>query len=250
MNEDERADRLAEALDQNSDGLPITSNDPLMSVVAELAVLPFAPSAAATARFEAQLGRWFALRPRPRFPLRTAIALASALFIGIAIGASATFAALRPAPLPTMTMNSIGTPTFIPTNTPTVTVMASATFTDIRTPTLTPTLPATTFIIVPSPTPVPFAQIVIAGVIDAIQGGQIVVLGLPIVIEGGVAGLCVNDDVRVAVSIASDGTYHAPRSAVEITANACFSPPTFAPPSSGGSSDDDEDGGKGKKHDK
>jgi hypothetical protein len=215
MSEQERADRLAQDIERLMTGQPVPGGDPLIDLAKGMAAAPIHPGPQAAARFEQQLNQWFArpAAPAPRHapaPAPVGIALAVLVMAAIVVALLVVGPIIAP-PTPTSTPTATSTPTVTPT----------------RTPTATPTG-------IPTPTSPAFSRVIISGRIDNIQGSVVVVLGQSIRIDGGTGGLCVGDIVRVEVSVASDGAYYAPRSALTVQTSACT--PVPAPPSSGGGS--------------
>jgi hypothetical protein len=256
MNEQERADQLWELINRVRAGqAPAAAGaDPLLGMVQGLNAIPLQPSAAATARFEAQLQDWFGQpaplsqpTSRPRWVLPVA---AAAVVIIIAIVIIIIAPNLNVITPPTATPTT--TPTYTATPTATVTGTNTETATSTITPTETPTPSATatsTVITTLTPantgtaTPVGFVLVIIEGTIENIGTGQITVFGQVIQIEGALTGWCSGDLVRIEASYDAGGVLRATRERVRVVTSACR-PPTAIPGSGGGGGDgggDDDD---------
>jgi len=250
--EQERADRLSEALDRLTSGQRPDSADPLLVVARNLLALPLEPPAAAIARFDQQVNSWFRPptprsipRTGPRIPFITAgVGLAIAL---IAAGIVLRLTVFAPPPeTPTVTARPTLTPTFTATGsfTPTVTSTPSgtSTATDSITPTVTATLTTTedaTATVTPTPPVSPaFAQVVINGTIESIQGTIIGILGQEVNVQGGAGGLCVGDLVSFTARMLTGGMLEVQRGAITVISSGCGATrvPTVVPnpPGTGG----------------
>ena len=270
LNEQARADRLAEALDRLLHGELPGSNDPLLAVAQGLIAIPVEPSAGAVARFDQQVNRWFnppaaPVRPRvgPRIPL-VAAGLALAIVLGTAgvVLRLTVFAPPIATATPTTTLTSTATPRAANSRTPTATFTITPTSTPTLTssPTVTPTLTATTsptasetntavpsFTATLSADPI-FSQIFISGTIGDIQGTTITIFGQGVQVQDGVTGLCIGSWVTFDATVLPDGTLQVARSAITIVTSGCIviRPPTSAPnPSGEGDDGDDHHHGKG-----
>jgi hypothetical protein len=228
VNEQERADRLAQDIERLMAGEPVAGGNPLLDLAKTLGQAPVQPGPQAVARFEQQLGQWFGTPTAPvphhaPVPILTT-AVAVAVIVVAVVGLLVFGPLITPTATPTPTQSPTSTPTSTPTDTPTPAA-----------PTLTPT-------------PLSFSRIVVSGQIESIQGNTIVVLGQPIRIDGSLGRWCAGDLVRVEVSVGEDGTYSASRDAVTVETSACQIAPTVRaqpppPGSGGGGSDHHHDGG-------
>ncbi|MHB8628948.1 MAG: hypothetical protein ACYDBJ_12975 [Aggregatilineales bacterium] len=262
--EQERANRLAEALDRLMQGEPTYGADPLLAVAQDLLAAPIQPSPAAVARFNQQVNRWFSpAAPRPQLRFVPRIPWIAAGFV-LAITLVAAGIALRQTvfapPTPTVVATPTPTPTalpsltstFTPTETPTVTPTSTFSETNTTVPTATNTAPLTATLTIsatetaadtitstPADLPV-FAQVIISGTIDGIQGAIITIFGQAIHIQGGVAGLCVGDWVSLKANLLPSELLQVDRSAITVVTSACVAtrvpplPPTSSNPGNGG----------------
>jgi hypothetical protein len=247
--EQERANRLAEALDRLMSGEAPNSSDPLLIVARNLMSVPLEPSPAAIARFDGQVQRWFK-PPAPRTPPRLSpvgpliaagFGLAMALVVVGIVLRLTVFAPPSPTPTvgvtrspsPTSTATASATPTASSTLTPSETGTATPTNTEIPTASVTESADYT-------PTGPSFSQVVISGTINDIQGATIKVVGQPVQVQGGVDGLCVGDSVSFTAMMLPDGTLQVARAAITVVTSGCAA--THVPTALSGGGDGDDGG--------
>jgi hypothetical protein len=246
MSEQERADALARDLERLMAGELLPEGDPLLEVASALSRLPLQPSEQATLRFEQRLGGWFgkpALPPRRRIPLP--VMVAGAVIAAIVVGLLLVILSNRPVSVPTPTamptavppqiiipaITPTSSPSLSPSPAPTSTaVTATATYQTATSATLSATPPTQTI------TPQPFSRVVVAGPIESLQGGTIVILGQSIQVTGSLPRMCVGDLVRIEVNVSADGSFHADRSGIVVETNACSSGPAAGGQGSSGGS--------------
>jgi hypothetical protein len=250
MSEQERADALARDLERLLAGERLPEGDPLLEVASALSRLPLQPGEQATLRFEQRLDEWFgkpALPPRQHLPLP--VLVVGAVIAAIVVGLLLVILSNRSVTVPTPTVMPTAVPpqTTIPTITLTplpslspspssmsTAVTATATYQTATSATPSATPPAQTI------TPQPFRRVVVAGPIESLQGGTIVILGQSIQVTGSLPRMCVGDLVRIEVNVSADGSFFTDRSGIVVETSACSSGQvTAGPGSSGGSGSGD-----------